>query len=99
MASKRKEPEFDDDNPEWTKKDFARARPAHEVLPSEVLALFPKTRGPQRFPKKVPVSIRLSQEVVEHFKATGPGWQRRIDETLKRAARSAARKAAAGGRR
>lgn len=33
---------FDDDNPEWTEEDFARARPASE-LPSEMLAAFPKT--------------------------------------------------------
>jgi uncharacterized protein (DUF4415 family) len=30
------------------------------------------------------VSIRLSPEVVEHFKKTGPGWQTRIDEALKK---------------
>jgi uncharacterized protein (DUF4415 family) len=39
-------------------------------------------RGPQKAPTKQLVSLRLSQEVLEHFKATGPGWQTRIDETL-----------------
>ncbi len=39
-------------------------------------------RGPQKAPKKVPVSLRLSPAVIEHFKATGAGWQRRIDEAL-----------------
>ena len=29
-------------------------------------------------------SLTLSREVVEHFRATGPGWQARIDEVLKR---------------
>jgi hypothetical protein len=33
--------------------------------------------------KKKLVSIRLSAEVLEYFKATGDGWQTRIDETLK----------------
>lgn len=79
-----RKPTTDDDNPEWTSEDFARARPAGE-LPDHVLAAFPKTRGPQRAPKKVPVSIRLSPEVVDHFKAMGPGWQSRIDEVLKKA--------------
>ena len=64
---------FDADNPEWTEADFQRARPAHEVLPEQVLKAFPKTRGPQAAPKKIPVSIRLSPEVVERFKAQGPG--------------------------
>lgn len=28
-------------------------------------------------------SLALSREVFEHFRATGPGWQARIDEVLK----------------
>lgn len=74
---------FDDDNPEWTKDDFDRARPAHEVLPPYILAAFPRMRGAQKSPTKVPVSLRLSREVVDHFKASGDGWQTRIDEALK----------------
>ena len=31
MSRKSKEPVFDDDNPEWTKEDFAKARPPAEV--------------------------------------------------------------------
>jgi uncharacterized protein (DUF4415 family) len=76
---------IDSDNPEWTEEDFRRAKPAHDVLPAEVLASFPRTRGLQAAPKKVPVSIRLSADVVERFKAQGPGWQTRIDEILKKA--------------
>lgn len=45
----------------------------------------PGKRGPQKDPTKQLVSLRLSQEVLDHFRATGPGWQTRIDETLKRA--------------
>lgn len=37
---------------------------------------------------KVSTTIRLSREVIDHFKAGGPGWQARIDETLKLAIRS-----------
>ncbi|WP_295401884.1 BrnA antitoxin family protein [uncultured Thiocystis sp.] len=32
---------------------------------------------------KQPISIRLSPEVLEYFKATGPGWQTRIDQVLR----------------
>jgi len=74
----------DDDNPEWTAEDFAKARPASE-LPPHILAAFPRTRGPQKASTKVPISIRLSPEVIEHFKAGGPGWQSRIDDALKKA--------------
>lgn len=31
---------------------------------------------------KVPIAIRLSPDVVEYFKATGAGWQSRIDTAL-----------------
>jgi uncharacterized protein (DUF4415 family) len=40
-------------------------------------------RGPQRAPKKVPISIRLSPEVIQGLRATGNGWQRRADEALR----------------
>lgn len=75
----------DPENPEWTARDFKRAKPAKD-LPPEILTAFPKTRGPQKAPVKVPVSLRLSREVVDHFKAAGPGWQTRIDRTLRKAA-------------
>ncbi len=74
----------DPDNPEWTAGDFARARPAGE-LPPHIRAAFPRSgRGPQKAATKVPVSIRLSPEVIAHFKAGGPGWQSRIDEALRK---------------
>ncbi|MFP5277239.1 MAG: BrnA antitoxin family protein [Acidobacteriota bacterium] len=47
-------------------------------------------RGPQKAPTKKLVSLRLSPEVVEHFKSTGPGWQTRIDSTLREAIRKRA---------
>jgi uncharacterized protein (DUF4415 family) len=39
-------------------------------------------RGPQKTPTKVRVSLRLSREVVEYFRATGDGWQTRMDGEL-----------------
>ena len=82
----------DEDNPEWTDEDFERAQFVEDLPPDlrvAILKAFPKTKllGPQKAPKKIPVSIRLSPEVVEYFKAGGPGWQRRIDEALKRIAK------------
>ena len=37
---------------------------------------------PKAAVKKQPVSIRLSPDVIEYFKAAGKGWQTRIDEVL-----------------
>ncbi len=78
---------FDDDNPEWTEEMFARARPPEE-LPPDVLAAFPRTRGrPVKARPKIRVAVRLDPDVVEHFRATGPGWQTRINDALVRMVR------------
>ncbi len=73
-----------EDIPEWTDKDFARARRMREVFP-EIVDAFDRLRGqrgPQKKPTKERVGLRLDHEVVEHFRATGPGWQSRINEVL-----------------
>jgi uncharacterized protein (DUF4415 family) len=94
MSRKAKEPVFDDDNPEWTKADFAKATkfPAgvrlKDLKPDELEQIL-KKRGPQKSPTKIAVSIRLSPEVISHFKAKGPGWQSRIDTALRKIAKKA----------
>lgn len=85
---------FDEDNPEWTPERWKNALAVDE-LPSElrakILEAFPNTkvRGPQKTPTKEAVSIRLSPEVLNHYRATGKGWQTRIDEALKAAIKKA----------
>lgn len=32
------------------------------------------------------VSLRIDQDVLEHFRQGGPGWQERINEALRKAA-------------
>lgn len=39
-------------------------------------------RGPQKTPTKERITIRLSRDVVERFRATGDGWQSRVDGAL-----------------
>ncbi|MBB3332582.1 uncharacterized protein (DUF4415 family) [Halomonas campaniensis] len=68
---------------ELTDADVKRMRPMSEVLPGDLQRTIGQ-RGKQRSPTKVKTSIRLSPEVIEHFKAEGEGWQRRIDQALKR---------------
>jgi uncharacterized protein (DUF4415 family) len=93
MSRRTKDPVFDDDNPEWTKADFARATNfpkgvrLKDLKPSDLARI--AKRGPQKAPTKIPVSIRLSPEVVKHFKAKGPGWQSRIDDALRKIAKRA----------
>jgi uncharacterized protein (DUF4415 family) len=81
------ESEIDPDNPEWTEADFAAAR-GPEFLPPELLAAFPNTKSRGGRPAgsdKQSVSIRLDKDVVDKFKAGGPGWQTRINAALRRA--------------
>lgn len=40
-------------------------------------------RGPQLAPTKQSVSVRYSPEVLEYFRATGSGWQTRMNEALR----------------
>ena len=39
-------------------------------------------RGPQLAPTKLPVTVRYNPEVVAYFKATGAGWQTRMNDAL-----------------
>ena len=41
-----------------------------------------RVRGPQKEPLKIPVSIRLSPDVITYFKSQGKGWQTKIDNIL-----------------
>ena len=76
--------DWDDvERPEWTAEDFAQAKPFAEVFP-ELAASIRRGRGPNKAPTKKLVSLRLSQQVLDAYKAKGPGWQSRIDEDLRR---------------
>lgn len=55
---------------------------ATEKYLSKAMVRRPGQRGPQKAPTKERVSLRLSRDVVEHFRATGTGWQTRIDAAL-----------------
>ena len=70
---------------EWTKKDFGSAVPFSQ-LPESLqakLRSLKKPRGLQKAPTKEVVTIRLSRDVVERLRASGPGWQTRVDTALR----------------
>lgn len=88
--SKKRQPPAerpDGDNPEWTAEDFSKARSAAEMPPkifSKAIAGEMLKRGrPRKEITKTPINIRLSPDVVNTFRATGKGWQTRIDKALK----------------
>jgi len=73
---------------ELTEDNFRRMRPASEVLPelfgAELAAemLKPKGGWPKSESPKIFTGIRLDTDVLEAFRATGKGWQTRINEAL-----------------
>jgi uncharacterized protein (DUF4415 family) len=54
----------------------------YELSDEEFKQLRPMGR-PRAAVTKERITIRLSREVVDAFRATGAGWQTRIDEALK----------------
>jgi len=68
------------DNPDWTAETTARSRTFDETFPD----LARRVRGRQRAPTKKQITLRLDERVIDHFKATGSGWQSRINEVLKK---------------
>lgn len=76
---------FDEDNPEWTAEDFARARPLSDF--PEIAAAFPRTPGRPKgstTSTRQQVTLRLDREVLARLRATGPGWQTRVNEALRK---------------
>ncbi len=90
MASNHPPIVFDDDNPEWTTADFARARPITDF--PDLAAAFPNGAKLRGRPKgsttsdKSLVSLRIDNDVLERFRAAGPGWQSRVNAALRKAA-------------
>jgi len=79
------EPIIDDDSPEWTEADFARAKRVHDI--PELAFLLKK--GRPSLPdgaKKRRITLMLDPDVLEHFRATGKGWQTRINAALRKVA-------------
>lgn len=66
---------------ELTARDLGKFAPARKALP-ESLRRKVGVRGPQKTPTKERITIRLSRDVVQSFRATGEGWQTRVDVAL-----------------
>lgn len=61
-----------------------RAEAAFKAATTKPVEPFPKK--PSLPGAKELVSLRIDQDVLEHFQEGGPGWQDRINEALRKAA-------------
>lgn len=95
MATKHRKPMTDEEGEvrELTAEDFKHFRRAEEVIPgiTEGMKRLRGQRGKQKEPTKEKITIRLDSDVVKRFKATGKGWQGRVNEALKEYVRSHAK--------
>ena len=67
-----------DDIPELTDEFFDKA----EIRRGAEVIRRARGRPPLGAPKKL-ISLRLDPDVIERFRATGPGWQSRINTALR----------------
>ena len=84
---KKRKPLIDKDGEvrELTAADFRAMKPLDHFPVLAELVRGRGERGPQKTPTKQQVTLRLDRDVVERFRATGAGWQRRINEALRKA--------------
>ncbi|KUR80437.1 BrnA antitoxin family protein [Novosphingobium sp. Fuku2-ISO-50] len=89
MSDKPQPVVFDDDNPEWTEADFARALHG-EQIPAHIRSAFGKGKrgrpvGTTKPDAKKSITLRLDPDVIAAWRATGPGWQARMNDALRAA--------------
>jgi uncharacterized protein (DUF4415 family) len=62
----------------------AAFKPAVPKPPEPAKPTAPANSGPWLPSAKETVSLRIDREVLEHFRADGPGWQERLNEALRK---------------
>ncbi len=82
MPKSKPLPNIEGEVREITTADMKRFQRAKQALLGTLLKML-NVRGPQKTPTKERITIRLSPEVVQHFRDTGDRWQTRVDSALK----------------
>ena len=75
---------IDEENPEWTPEATAAARPFKEVFPHQHKTWKKMGRPPVGTPK-VHIGFRLAADVVEGIRASGKGYNARVEKVLREA--------------
>lgn len=74
----------DPDNPELTEAELASLRPAAEVMPAALYAALTRDAA-----ERDAAIVRLDPDVLAHFRATGPGWEARVNAALRTSMKAA----------
>jgi uncharacterized protein (DUF4415 family) len=82
-----------EDAPELTDDILNRARISiGRIVVRPANGTLTRPGRPRKADAKKSVHLRLSPDVLAYFRKTGPGWQTRIDETLRKAAKLSAKR-------
>lgn len=68
--------------PELDEAWFQRAQAATDILPDGMKRAI-GARGPQKAPRKQSTTIRFDADVLAALKATGKGWQTRVNDAMR----------------
>jgi uncharacterized protein (DUF4415 family) len=82
IAAAPADPVKDTDNPGTKPGAWDNAVVSHS-LPELRGKLAARRRGPQKAPLKVPTTLRLDADVLDALKASGKGWQTRVNDALR----------------
>lgn len=72
------------DSPEWTDEELARSKSFSEAFPDLADSL--KKGVTVEIVGTTPVSVRLANDVLAHYRSLGEDWEARINADLRRAA-------------
>lgn len=78
----------DEESPEWTQDDFAKAKPALSAIaeifgPQAAEAIRRRPGRPAKPDRKVNQTLRLDADVVDAYRQKGPGWQAHMNDVLR----------------
>jgi len=85
-TNKPKPPDDYDPAAPLTDEEIKRLRPARELFARKGIPMPRPVGRPRQEKTKVRVTMRIDPDVLEHFKAQGPGWQTRMGKILEEAA-------------
>lgn len=82
LAAAPDAPGADPDNPPTRPQDWDNGAIVSRSLP-ELRAKRAARRGPQKTPLKVPTTIRFDADALAALKASGKGWQTRVNDAMR----------------
>ncbi len=77
-------PKTDIDSPQWTEAHTKRSMRLDQ-LPESLQGKLRRGRGPGKTPAKERISLRLAPDIANAVRATGDGWQTRVEALLRAA--------------